>query len=123
MDTTLIARVNGIKLGAFKRNTLDATDLDSTGKEFVTGMPDYGEVTFNLRFDVSHTSHTALIAAFVAGASKPFVVKVGGATPAQQWGFNGLITSLGPWAYDVEGIQTCDCTVKISGAATLAAAA
>ncbi len=124
---TTVAQVKDISLGALSAGTYDTTthDVANFYKTFITGLREGGEVTFKLLFDAGNTTHkdvaTGLLGVFNAAAVKNWQLIPGNyASPVPKWTFSGPITKIGAFTYPVDGLQECDCTIKISGKPALA---
>lgn len=121
---TTIAQCNNIGGPSMKADTYESTNHDTTGgwKTFITGLKEGGEVPVKLFFDVNEATHkdaaTGLIGVFKANTVKNWQIVVAGTSPAVKWTFAGPITALN-FAYPVDNIQTCDATIKVSGAPAL----
>lgn len=61
---------------------IETTVLTSTAKEFLQGLRDYGEGTFELRFNPGNLSHQALIADFDAGTVREWLIGFSDGTTA-----------------------------------------
>ena len=58
---TAIGEVIGVSgLGGGGATEIDVTDLSSTGKEFILGLKDEGEITISMNLDTGDTQQTAL---------------------------------------------------------------
>lgn len=57
---TAILQVSNINGPTASANEIDVTNLQSTAKEFVTGLVDYGQVTFDIILDRNNATHTGL---------------------------------------------------------------
>ncbi len=57
---TAIPQVSNISGPTASANEIDVTNLSSTAKEFVTGLVDYGQVTFDLILDRNNAQHSGL---------------------------------------------------------------
>jgi predicted secreted protein len=108
-----IAEVLNIKGPSMKRDTIDVTNLDSTGgyKEFIAGLRDPGGVSFDMNF--SRAGYEAVKADFESDALVDYQIIL----PDEEhtsFAFSGLVTDL---PLDVApGSQIkCSVTIKISG--------
>lgn len=61
---------------------IEATNLSSTAKEFVQGLIDYGEGSFEVNFDPSSAAHQGILTALAAGTTREFLVGLSDATTA-----------------------------------------
>jgi len=60
---------------------IDVTNLSSTAKEFLQGLRDYGEGSFEINFSAS-AAHQALVTDFNAGTTREWLIGFGDATTA-----------------------------------------
>lgn len=61
---------------------IEITDLDSTAKEYLQGLIDYGEATFDINYDPADTSHQALEADLAAGTTSEWLIGFSDGTTA-----------------------------------------
>lgn len=121
---TAIAQVTNIGGPGMSVETYDVTSHDSTGKwrEFVSGLKDGGEISLDLNFDPANATQKA------AAGGALFDMTAGTATnyalvfpdsATTSWTFNAFVTAFEPTAPH-DGKLTATCTLKITGAPTLA---
>ena len=109
------------------RGDVDVTDHDSTlgWREFLPGLADGGAVSFTIGFDTTNTAHRGTAGTGLLGDFD----RDGCTMPAWQLTLN-LCTGTGIWTFDgypngmsfsvpVEGENTADLSVKITGKPTL----
>lgn len=97
---------------------IEVTDLDSTAKEYMPGLPDTGNVTMSVYCVDSDTGLAAMEAAFDARAVKNFKITYpAGATPIRT--FAGYVKSF-PKVGDAskDGVVTGSVEIKRSGSVT-----
>lgn len=114
-----LSSIGGVAVSA---DTIDVTTIDNTDgyKEFLGGFKDGGEVSLSGYFDYADEGQQALYTAFESGAvSACEIVFPAGA--GCKWTFNGVVTAYETGA-ELEDAISFDCTVKVSGKPTLAAA-
>jgi hypothetical protein len=113
-----VGQVTGIKGTSDTSPDLEVTDLDSTTKEYVQGMPDTGSITADCYCVDADTGLAAVEAAFDAYTSKTFKVTYpSGATPVRT--FTGYVKSfpkIGEASRD--GIVTGSIEIKRTTAVT-----
>lgn len=120
-----IAQVGDITGPTMTAGTYDSTSHDTTGgyKTFITGLKDAGEVGFKLFFDPAAATHKdatgGLVDAYKNNLVNYWKIAMGNVSPAANWTFRGVITKI-DFAYPVDGPQTAQVTIKISGASVLA---
>lgn len=61
---------------------IDSTNLASTAKEFVQGLIDYGEGSFEVNFDPSSAAHQAILTDLAAGTTREWLIGFSDATTA-----------------------------------------
>lgn len=122
---TTVAQVRDISGPSMQRDTVEVTNRDSSGqaKEYLAGLLDNGEVTFDLVYDPDQTTHSAsasggLITLLAAGTLNNFRVTFADSTPATAT-FAGLVTQFQP-TLPLNGAQTASVTIKISSTITWA---
>ncbi len=100
---------------------IDTTNLSSTAKEKLVGLPDEGQVQIDIKF-ANDTSFTKLKAQRNSQALTPFKINIPageGGEAATTASFSGYILSL-PISATVDGVVEASCTVEITGAVTWA---
>jgi hypothetical protein len=112
------------------RGNIDVTDHDSANgyREFLPGLADGGEITFQLGWDPNSAKHmqgvgTGIVGDFESGdcladisAWQIVIVHCAGTAT---WTFDGFMTGFSP-SYPVEGQLVADCGVKVTGKPVLA---
>lgn len=87
-----VGQITDIKGSSDTAPDIDVTDLDSTTKEYLPGLPDTGNVTMNVFCVDADTGLTAVEAAFDARTMKSFKITYpSGATPIRT--FNAFVKS------------------------------
>ena len=61
---------------------IESTNLSLTAKEFVQGLIDYGEGSFEVNFDPSSAAHQAVLTGLAAGTTREFLIGFSDATTA-----------------------------------------
>lgn len=115
-----VGQLTGIKGTSDTSPDLDVTDLDSTTKEYIQGLPDTGTISADIYCVDSDTGLAAVEAAFDARATKSFKVTYpSGSTPVRT--FSGYVKSF-PKVGDSskDGIVTGSIEIKRSGVVTKA---
>lgn len=119
---TQVAGVLDIKGPSISLTQIDVTSRDSANwMEFIGGLKDGGEVTFNLVYDPATQTHNAaasggLMTLLIAGATNNFQIYFPSTNTAT---FAGLVTKFAPTA-PLNDKLTADVTIKVSGAITFA---
>lgn len=114
-----LTSIGGVAASA---DTIDITALDNQDgyKEFTGGLKDGGEVSLSGHFDYADEGQKALYAAFESGDTVSCEIAFPTALGCK-WTFDGVVTAIETGA-ELEGAVSFDCTVKVSGKPTLAAA-
>jgi hypothetical protein len=111
---TAIAQLVSVTPPSMEMGTTETTHLGSTWKEYISNIPDGGEVSFV----VEYATHAALWTAFTGGAAEVWAVAFNDAGDTTV-GFSGILTA---FAWDdvvVDGVVTASLTVKVTGAVTI----
>ena len=118
---TKIASVKDLDGPSLSRDTIDVTSHDSVSKyrEFLAGLKDGGEVTFDIEFDPSDTTHAGtngLMKMFEDDEPVHFQLITTVAATTGYWGFtfSALVTGFEP-SMPVEDSLKASVTLKITG--------
>lgn len=95
---------------------IDVTDLSSTGKEFKVGLMDEGEVSFDIHYIPSETTHASLRTARAARTLKNFQI-VFTDTPATTWTFAAYVKGF-QMSSAVDQVITATVTLRVTGSIT-----
>jgi len=116
---TQIKECKASKPSGASADSLDVTDLDSTGKEFKTGLQDSGTISLDYNALDSDAGQTALGAAFVGSLSKTYKITYpAGNTPNRTFVASVTKFSTVPDA-STGAIVTGSAELKISGSVTV----
>lgn len=88
---TKVGKVTGLTGTGGPNNKIDTTDLDSTEKESIAGLPDPSAINCPINFTPSLAAHQALYALWQSGAEVPWVVGLSDGT-APPTAASGTIT-------------------------------
>lgn len=120
---TTIAQVNSLSGPGLTMDPIDVTHHGSTAgwRQFVGGLFDAGEVTFEINYDpvaATHDASTGLLSDMEGRTVRNFqlVFPDAGATT---WGFAALVTAFEP-GMPIDDKLSASVTVKVSGQPTLA---
>lgn len=121
-----IGQVKDISGPSTSRSTIEVTAHDSPDgwREFVGGLKDGGEVTFAISFDAELPIHSDLLTDYDNNGCKPSKWRLSLSTcgvQAATWEFGGFLTAYAPGA-PVDGSNTADLTVKVTGKPVLTVA-
>jgi len=91
-----VAEVLGLKGPTETRKTIDVTSLDSTVREFLPGLKDGGEISFDLNLIGNNTGHQGLHTDFAAGTKRNFkLLLTDDATTPSTAAFVAIVTEYG----------------------------
>lgn len=118
---TTIGEVTNIKGPEEKAPQLDATSFDSTAMEYIAGLADSGEVTFDMNFVGSDAQQQGLRTDLRAGTLRNFKVIVNDhATSPTTVSFAAIVTAAPEIAGGVNQVLKSSCSMKVSGQPTWA---
>lgn len=119
---TAIAEVKDISGPSFSLGTEEVTNYSSNGwREFVATILDAGEISFDINFIPSETTHdvtTGLLADMVNKTKRNFQIEFPD-TGATTWTFAAYVTGF-ELSEPVEGALGASVTLRITGQPTLA---
>ncbi len=116
---TTIAEVTSISGPSLSADSIDVTTMDTTTRyrEFIQGLLDGGEVSFDLMFYPGDAGQAAMYTAFGAGTDSTYIITFPTAVGAT-WTFDGFPTACGNEIPMDEAI-TQSWTIKLSTSPTL----
>jgi hypothetical protein len=112
-----VVNVTDISDSGVTVDQIDTTNLDSTAKEYVPGLPDFGTVTVQINWDSDETTHQTLDTIAQAGPSAVRdwrITESGGGSPGTRTQFKGFIQSLNK-TRAVNNIVKATVTIKKTG--------
>jgi hypothetical protein len=99
-----------------QRELIDVTGLDSTGREYLVGIPDYGDITCTLFYAPLNTQHAALFTAFqLAGQTATNFTLTFTDSPATVYSFAALVQGF-PHNFNTNAAVEVNLTLKLTGA-------
>lgn len=114
-----IGGVNTISISESESADIDVTTHDSTAKEFLGGLTDFGTVTISGKYNISDTGQAYLRNADnQGGAAVACEITFSDDSTAS---FNAVLKGFGVEVEDVDGTVNFTATLKVSGAITYAA--
>lgn len=116
---TTIALVKDIKGPGRSLGTEETTHQASTSAEYVAGVPDAGEISFDMDYDPSDTQQQGLVTDMTGRTLRNFKVIFPDAGAAE-YAFAAFVTKF-ETDMKVKGALTASVTLKISGAITFTA--
>ena len=117
---TQVGLLNSITAPNRSAPSLETTDLDSTAASFLKGLPDFGEVSGNFRYDSSDAANALIntnLAAYGSDALMYCKISLAGMTTPETWSGRGFFTSH-TITNETNAVRTGSFTFKISGALT-----
>lgn len=116
---TTIGEVTNIKGPSEKAPQLDATSFDSTAMEFIAGLSDSGEITFDVNFVGSDAQQQGLRTDLRAGTLRNFKLILNDhATTKTTVTFAAIVTAAPEISGGVNQVIKGSCSLKVSGTAT-----
>lgn len=98
---------------------IDATSHDSLSAEYIPGMPDAGEISFDFNWVGSNAPQQALEADREDEVVSSYVLTLNDhATTKSTWSFDALVTSFSLNAGGPSDKLSGSCTLKLTGKAT-----
>ena len=113
---TAVASVTDFQGPSGQRQVIDITRLASSGKEKNVGLPDFGQITFNLIWDSDNLYDVAVWDQFVAGTAKNMQV-VFDNSPQDVISFSGYVLGFN-FTAGADDVVRASCTIEIDGAPT-----
>lgn len=100
------------------KEQIEVTALKDTAKKYVAGMPDYGEITFNLFWDPADSTHQYLLTSYqTANKTEDFKIVASDAGAAEAT-FQGQVTGF-KWSFQKGAACMVAVTIKVSGDVTV----
>lgn len=116
---TTIGEVTNIKGPSEKVQQLDATSFDSTGMEYIAGLSDSGEVTFDLNFVGSNAQQQGLRTDLRAGTLRNFKLILNDhLTTPTTVSFAAIVLAAPDLSMGVNQVVKASCSLKVSGQPT-----
>ncbi len=113
---TTIGEVTSIKGPAEKAPQLDATSFDSTGMEYIAGLSDSGEVTFDCLFVGSNAQQQGLRTDLRAGTLRNFQLNLNDhLSDPTIVSFAAIVTAAPEISAGVNQVVKGSCSLRVSG--------
>jgi predicted secreted protein len=126
MDEDAIGQVQSITGPTQSRDLIDVTNHSSTGsyREFINGLKDGGDLTFEVIYDPGDASIDLLRQDFDSGNINAWRIEFpdNPGTHGTWWTFSGLVTNFSV-AIPTDDAVKLNCTIKVTGAIGITAAA
>ena len=117
---TTISGVSNLAGPTGGRELIDVTAINSTGKEYLVGLVDYGDITSTLFYEPANTQHALLWTAFIAAGQTTTNFRITFTdSPATTYTFAALVQGF-PHDFAADAAVSVNLTLKISGAITKA---
>jgi Lambda phage tail tube protein, TTP len=118
---TSVGRVDSFDGPSFQVASIETTALQDTAKTYRPGIPDSGEMSFQLQFDPTDAAQIAIKSLVENPAVRSFQISFP-TDPATLFTFDGFPTAFKITGGGPEEVITADCTIKITGVVDVAAA-
>lgn len=97
---------------------IDVTDFDSTGAEFLAGIPDFGELSFSGFFNYADAGQQVLFGDAQDPEAPIRDFQIDFTNQDVQFTFSGVVTAFVPTAGGPNEPYTFDGTIRVSGSVT-----
>ena len=104
-----------LALPSASTDEIDITTHDSTGKEFMDGDTDYGEVGFDINYDPSEPTHVFLQGLSMSKSRVNWQAIMTNHPDHQTWSFAGWVKTFTLTA-PVSGVYTATVAIRVTGA-------
>lgn len=118
---TKIVNVTDISESGATLDQIDVTNLDSSAKEYVPGLPDYGTVTVQINYDSDEATHQTIDQLAQGGTSAIRdwrITESGGGSPGTRTQFKGFVQAFQK-SRAVNSVVKGTVTVKKTGPDTI----
>lgn len=115
---TTLAEVTNISGPSLSTDTIEVTHMESpnSAREYIAGLKDGGEVSFDLNFIADDTTQAAFITDWSNRTKRNFKI-VWTDDSATTWSFTGIVTAFEPSA-SVDDKVSASATIKLTGIPT-----
>ena len=96
---------------------IDVSDLDSTFREKILGLPDEGQLSFTIHYIADNAQHQALRSDRAARTLRNFRITWTDTSPSIQWSFTGYVTEFSV-SGGVDDVVLANTVIEITGAIT-----
>jgi hypothetical protein len=97
---------------------IETTDLSSTSKTFIRGLPDNGSVSFTINYIPANTQHAQLFADFSSATETARNYRLTFTdSPATTWTFSGYVSTFSI-SNGLDDKLTASCAIRIKGSIT-----
>lgn len=113
-----VGRITQISVPGPTKPEIDVTDFDSTGAEFLPGLPDYGSLDFSLNYDGDDPGQEILFddAQDPDAPVRDFYIDF--TQQDVRFEFSGYVASFVPQAGGVGQAYTANGSIRVSGSVT-----
>lgn len=118
---TLVSGVTQLAKPESSKADIDVSDLQSLAMEYLKDIPDYGTASYAFNFDGTNTTHQALIALEISGATTGFKIELpeNGAATVTTFAYDAIVENVGIDA-SRGGKQEGTLSLRVTGALTVA---
>lgn len=113
---TSISEITSISGPGGQAAVKDVTDLLSTAKAKRMGLPDEGQLAFDINYIPSDSQHSALRAARAARDKVNFQLVFTDDSPSTVWSFSAFVTGFSIQGVEVDGTVGAKVTLEITEA-------
>ena len=118
-SSCLVGEVTDISGPSGSKGEIDVTGLGSSAKEYLLGLPDFGEISFNINYMAADVAQNNLFADYslTVPVRRRGVIKLSD-TAVHALMFKGYAKSF-QWTMAKEDAIKAACSIRITGPATL----
>lgn len=98
------------------RSVIDVTSLASTGREKEVGIPDYGQITFEVNYSGENANHLALYDLFQSGLAREFQI-VFDRSPEEIYSCSAYVLNF-QFQTGIDDVVKASITLEITGSVT-----
>lgn len=113
-----IGRLTSIGVPGPTKPEIDVTDFDSTGAEFLPGLPDFGSMDLSGNYDAEDAGQQVLFDDAQSTATSTRNFRIDFTRQDMRFSFSGYVSKFTPTAGGVGAAYTFDASVRVSGAVT-----
>lgn len=110
-----VPEVGDITSPSGEREEIDVTSHDSTAKEYLMGLKDYGDCTFPINWIPGNAIHKALWDAAEDDEPTNFQIKDDPTTPTMTLAFAALVKTQPTMDFPIDEAVTAEVTLRVTG--------
>lgn len=115
---TTIPEINSVTGPSGTTEQIDVSHMQSTAREYILGLPDFGEFTLEMNWLVNNAVQEGLRSDFINRTTRNFKLEDHGVSPEEVWTIVGLVTGFS-LNFPADDRATASVTIKISGTPTI----